>query len=97
MEGGINLLLFVLDLVSEKESAQSSLNNDDSDKCELDSLQCLYQLLVPTEDLDVAMVTEWGRGNMKELTTVCEVQNSSITSTPDTAEIKTSLKRRIGF
>lgn len=94
----------LLDLVSEKESAQDSppTNGDSTCGCELDCLQCLYQQLVPTKDLDVAMVTEWGRGDMKELfTTQCLVSegqnNSIITSTPGTAEIKTSLKRRMGF
>lgn len=87
----------LLDLLSEKASAQnSSPTNGDSDGCELDCLQCLYQQLVPTRDSDVAMVTEWG---MKELFTIqSEVQNNSIPSTP---EIKPSLtlkrRSRMGF
>ena len=39
----------------------------ESTPSELETLQSLYQQLVPSRDLDIAMVSDWGRIDMNDL------------------------------
>lgn len=69
---------------------------------ELDELRSLYQELIPSNQLDTTMVTEWERTELFEdasLSPLLEDDSASSNNAhaPIITEPKTSLKRRIGF
>lgn len=91
------------------ECVKTSDYGDKSGHSELNTLKCLYQQLVPCSELDVSLVTDWDRVDVRELfedeshISIAEEKNNEMTTCKENSfpamtltDSKTSL-RRTGF